>query len=390
MFSEKNYQRLLVLLWLIIHLLLFQHYGVRNLFDSADYIHEADYFLKYGSFEDVHHFFYAIPVLAISLFRFLFPGEILPFLIFQSMLSCIAMLALYAAGSKTFQSKTTGFISAIIFLLWWDNIHWNTTAMTESLSCSSACFLIYVLTFFQNRLRDYVLLALILLICFFTRPTGLLFILSTIFFLVHYHWSFLKARPIMRLFIFIGILVISITAAYKMFERWDFTEQLKRGNIVTYMDILEGGSLHSKDLQLDTTNLILTSKPVQPALGVLLFAIDNPVYFFKAACLKVCYLLSFVRPYYSTTHNIFSFAWVTLVYTLYFFGYQKATASIRLFSLSVIALNCALIGIASVDWDNRFFIPIEPGLVLVAGGGGEFLLRKIYSKKANKESLTKE
>jgi hypothetical protein len=79
-----------------------------------------------------------------------------------------------------------------------------------------------------------------------------------------------------------------------------------------------------------------------------------------------------------------------LVYTLYFFGYQKATASIRLFSLSVIALNCALIGIASVDWDNRFFIPIEPGLVLVAGGGGEFLLRKIYSKKANKESLTKE
>lgn len=43
----------------------------------------------------------------------------------------------------------------------------------------------------------------------------------------------------------------------------------------------------------------------------------------------------------------------------------------------MIIVNCGLIAISTVDWDNRFYIPMEPGLVLLAGGGINYFLMKM-------------
>jgi hypothetical protein len=119
---------------------------VRNLVDSLGYTAAADFFLAHGVLEDVHHVFYAVPIFIISFFRWIFLGEVIPFLIFQCVISWLAVCALYKATTKIFDSNTAGFLTTLIFLLWLDNIHWNVAVMTESLTCSMICFIIYTLS----------------------------------------------------------------------------------------------------------------------------------------------------------------------------------------------------------------------------------------------------
>src|SRR5438067_472745 len=38
---ERNYPLLLIIVWLLVHIVLLSHYGIRQLFDSIDYINEA-------------------------------------------------------------------------------------------------------------------------------------------------------------------------------------------------------------------------------------------------------------------------------------------------------------------------------------------------------------
>jgi hypothetical protein len=70
------------------------------------------------------------------------------------------------------------------------------------------------------------------------------------------------------------------------------------------------------------------------------------------------------------------------LYFLSFQGWRKASeATINVFIIPVIVVNCGLIAMSTVDWDNRFYIPMEPGIVLLAGGGGvmvsDWIRRKI-------------
>ena len=79
--------------------------------------------------------------------------------------------------------------------------------------------------------------------------------------------------------------------------------------------------------------------------------------------------------------QLYLVVWICVVYMFLVAGW-KATSNlpIKLFVLTSIVLNCGLIGISSVDWDNRFYIPMEPGIVLLAGGGVATLLSRIRQK----------
>jgi hypothetical protein len=309
-----------------------------------------------------------------AFFRWMFPGQLLPYLFFQSALSFLAVLALYRAGTRIFNNTLAGFISGIIFLIWWDNIHWNITTLTESLACSIICFTVYQLSCFKGSVKDYCGIVILLVLNLFTRPTGIVIIVGTLAFLIHYYWYDIR-RDLIVMAIGIPVLVLlTYWSADHMFSRWDFTEQYVRGNIVTYMDGIEGNELYSEDLRIDTTGLTIAhEKP--PVLKILYFIVNNPVHFMKAACLKVYYLMTGIRPYYSTLHNVYVLIWMALVYLLYYIGWRNTVnRSVRFFTVVVVILNCCLIGISTVDWDNRFYIPMEPGIVLLAGGGAAYVV----------------
>jgi Dolichyl-phosphate-mannose-protein mannosyltransferase len=145
----------LVALSVIVHFLLFARLGIRHLNDSAIYIFNADFIIEHGALSEIRYLFYSVPIFLLAFFRWLFDNQLLPFLIFQCIVSTVSVLFLYGATSKVFNTPLAGCFSGLIFLCWWDNIQWNTTVMTESLFGSFACMLVYHLSNFNNSARAY-------------------------------------------------------------------------------------------------------------------------------------------------------------------------------------------------------------------------------------------
>jgi 4-amino-4-deoxy-L-arabinose transferase-like glycosyltransferase len=260
-------------------------------------------------------------------------------------------------------------MTALIFSLWWDNIHWNVTPMTESLFCSLTCFLIYRLSRFKNSSRDFVIIFILLSIGISLRPTGMLLIAGVLAFLLRYYWQDIKSSRPVIVSLGIGIIFTLLISTHYLFQMWDFSEQYVKGNIVTYVDVNEA-DFNTSGLRVLPRHPEAVNTAGSSIERIILFIYHNPSEFIKAAFLKVFFLLSGIRPYYSTLHNLFTILWMLFIYTGFYFGIRKSQLTpLVVFVLAVVILNCVLIGISTVDWDNRFYIPMEPGIVLITGAG---------------------
>jgi hypothetical protein len=371
-------------LWLLVHIFLFYYPGVRsNLYDAKGYVTSADFFLAHGSFEVFHQIFYAVPILLIAFFKVIPGGGIIGFILFQCFLSGVAALCLYRAASILFKDHIAGLTSAAIFICWWDVIQWNTAVMTESIACSLTCLVILNLVVFRDTIKDYAILILLLMLGILTRPTGVLAVFGTFTFLAVRHWHFFASRPYGRILLLTVFALIGFLGVTFMFHHWDLTEQYSKGNIITYMDTIEGQILYHENLRLDTSDLVLPDPERPPLLKMLYFIWHNPIHFGTAAVLKVFYLVTGTRPYFSLMHNAYAVVWLSLIYTLFFFGFFRAgDKATKYFCVAIVVANCLLIAVATVDWDNRFYVPMQPAIALLAGGGGAYFIQYLMLGKA--------
>jgi len=375
MSAEKYRIGFLFLLWIFVHVALFYCFGIRTLYDSKGYIQGADYLLANNTLEDVHHIFYAVPIVILSFFRLTFTDSVLPFLLFQIVVSGIAMIALYKTTAKVFKNSYAGFFATLVFLLWWDNIQWNTTILTESLFCSVTILIFYFTVCFDKSKLHIYLLAVLVIILFFIRPTAVVIYVGIISYVMAKHWNSLQST-ILRTSFFLILVTVVCCAAYLLLSRWDFTEQYAVGNIVTYMNEIEGTALYHESLRLSTDQLVMPEQNNHPAFKIISFIYLNPLHFFEAFCWKIGYLISGVRPYYSMGHNVFTILWLIIIYFGFFVGARiSKPKSVNILVFSIVIANCLLVGISTVDWDNRFYIPMEPVIALTAGGG----LARVYA-----------
>jgi hypothetical protein len=256
--------------------------------------------------------------------------------------------------------------------------------LTESLSCSTTCFVLYALVYFDGKSKWFFIIALLLAVSLFTRPTGLLTLAGMLTFFVFYYRSQWKTSPVAMTAICVVTGILGIWVGLIMLDQWDFTDQHARGNIVTYMDTLKDGPLYDESLRMNTTDIV-PPRHVQSAVGKLMFFfLDNPRLSAKASFLKVFYLITAVRPYYTKWHNAFLLAWMGVTYFFFFAGWSVIRRNpVVYFVGAVILLNCMLIAISTVDWDNRFYVPMEPGIVLLAGGGMGFVWKRWIERKFN-------
>ena len=384
--DHKNNVHLYLLLAvsLAVHISLFYFFGIRDQFvDSQRYIEMADFVLSYGTLEFSYQIFYAVPILLLATIKVLFPDGLAGFVLFQSLLSTLAAFFLYQAADKLFRNSRAGYLAAAIFLLWLDCIQWNTAIMTESLASSLICFTIYHLVVFRGTGKQVLILAVLLILSVMTRPTGVLSLAGVAFFLLSRYREALLQRPPLGVGVLIFLSLSFLAGAYVMLNEWDFTDQYIRGNIITYMDVIEGQPHYHNSLRFDTTDIVLPDPSESPVEKIIFFIVKNPLEFGSAAVLKVFYLLSFYRPYFSTLHNLYTVAWLTLIYSLFYFGLKSVPdKSIRSYCLAVIIANCLLVAISAVDWDNRFYLPMQPAIVLLAGGGGSYLLKRMGTTAA--------
>lgn len=373
---------LLVVLWMGIHIALFLHYGTRDLLDAHRYTLKADFLLAHGRLEEASDLFYVVHIALLALFETVFHPATLPFIIFQCLLSGFATMALYKAASKLFDDRLAGFFTAALFVLWIDHLQWNLVTLTESLACSTVCFVLYVLVYFDGKARGFVVLALLLAVSLFTRPTGLLIFAGVLAFFAFRYRSWWKTAPVVMTAVCVTAGIIGIWMGLIVLGQWDFTDQHARGNIVTYMDTLKDSPLYDASLRMDTVHVVPPRDIPSTAKKLMFFFVDNPWLSAKAAFLKVFYLITAVRPYYTTGHNAFLWMWMAAIYFLLFMGASILGRNpVVYFVGTVILLNMMLIAISTVDWDNRFYIPMEPGIVLLAGGGMGFIWRRWIERK---------
>jgi len=373
---------ILIATWAAVHFLLWHILGIRNLYDSARYIQSATYMAENGSFKDPNDVFYSVPIAMIAFFAAVFSGDLIPFLVLQSVLSCLAALTIGKVATSFFDDHRAGLAAGLIFLLWWDNIQWNTTVMTESLLCSSICFLMAWLSRFKNTVNDHVILLIIVILIFLVRPTGVVVIVGVIVFLIKYHWNYLSAERSRISILIFSLSLLALIGGGAMLNTWDFMEQNKVGNIVTYMDGLEGKPLYHSSLRSDISGLDFADGQRAPVFKIFYFIVSNPLYVLKTGSLKVLYLMTGLRPYYSTLHNAYLVLWMSAIYLLSYFGWKRiGRTPIGWFIMTVIIVNAAVIAISTVDWDNRFYIPMEPGIVVLAGIGTMQILDLANSRR---------
>ena len=227
----------------------------------------------------------------------------------------------------------------------------------------------------------FVLLFLLTFLCILTRPTGVVIVTGSVIFLLTRHWPWLAARPLLKYAWLFVLAIVAFCGAYLMLNEWDFTDQYVRGNIVTYMDTIEGRPYYSDALRLDTSGLTLPDAGREPFEKIVLFVYHNPLHFIHAAALKVLYLISGVRPYFSFFHNFYTVVWLTCVYALFYWGLRNTKdKAVRNFCIAIVIANCLLVSVSAVDWDKRFFLPMQPGIVLLAAGGGSFYFRSLSAR----------
>jgi hypothetical protein len=360
---------ILAALWLVVHLFIFSHNGIRWLHDAVGYLKAGDFLLSDGKLIDPYHAFYSAYIGTIALFRYFFPGSITGVLLFQSIMSLIATFSLYEVSKKIFNNRYSGLAAGILFLVWWDNIQWNLITMTESLFCSLVCIVLFVLNHYRGSKQDIFKLTTLLAILMLIRPTAVIIIAAVFVFMMKKHQGDFRSKPFLKWAILICFLGLALIGTFLLFYLWDFTEEYVKGNIVTYVDTLKSPDLNEQ-LRIQPSDLSLLKSNQHPLFKISSYIINNPVEFAKTATLKVFYLVSGYRPYFSLSHNLYTAMWLTFIYICFFAGIlELKLAPISFFACSAIFFNCLLIGISTVDWDNRFYIPMEPGIVVVASGG---------------------
>jgi hypothetical protein len=375
----------LILAWLAVHFILYQRFGNRLFADAVRYITKGEFLFEEATLESTTDIFYFLPIFFIGLFKWIAPEAVLPFLLFQSVVSGCAMVLLYRCIYRKYADRWAAFFAVALLLFWWDNIHWNITYMTESLFCSLVCFVICVLLSFNGSKRSWIVLTMLLILTLTTRPTGAFLVFGSLGYLLHYYWPSLEQHKFARTVTALVVLAISILGGNLILQQWDFMSDHRLGNIVTYADTLEGTPLDVAGIRADAAGLRFPPPGHSHLYDLFYFAIHNPWQFVSTGGRKLFYLLTGYRPYYSFAHNIYVLSWMSLIYTLVFLGWKRVFPSpIATFAIGVVLATCGLVMLSTVDWDNRFFIPMEPAVVLMAGLGAARMVNRLMQKVVNR------
>ena len=76
------------------------------------------------------------------------------------------------------------------------------------------------------------------------------------------------------------------------------------------------------------------------------------------------------------TRNLFALVWLIGIYLSELYDLRILRRHLILyFILTGVVVNVGLIEVSTVDWDNRFYIPMEPGMIVLAGTGTASIFR---------------
>lgn len=347
---------ILFLIWIALQGILFLRYGVKTSVDSALYITNADDLLK-GIFpqgRDVWYISYSIFLAGASLL-----GGNHVAVLFQVLLSGVALYFLYRLTHKITKNEITSLLTCVFYIGWIKIHQWNFFIYTESLFTSMSIISFAGLVLSKSP-KHYTYTFLIFLFTVFVRPTGIALLFGVLVYgFAHFYHRVSRAAWLstMALGISLGLLLLNF-----VMKDYSFIDSYQKGEII-YPNINLG--MQPPD------ELIIPARSTAPLISFITFVFNNPVYFIKITTIKLLLFLGNAKPYFSLLHNGMI---VGFLFPLYFFaitGFRHFTTNRNehYFIAGFVMMQCAIVAFTSENWDGRFLIPILPFVFMLSAVG---------------------
>ena len=371
---------ILLIVWVGVNGGLYAHYGVKVVNDSPRYLEYAQKIIYGSGWYEPHNFWYVGYVLFITMVKGVFATNE-AIIAAQVIVHGLASVALYRTSYHLFASRRAALTTALLFLGWIELPTWNFYILAESWYVSLLCFVLYCITSFTGSLRRLIFTTLLVLLTFFTKPTGIAILLAYgVFLISYYQVRVRKLTPERYLLAILGLLSL-YGLVNQMLSSFVLIENYATGEVVYGMSTTEGYA-GKEQLVLFTEDLLLPSTNLDPIPRLLLFITNNPTYFITLSLTKAAYFLGHVRPYYSWLHNAFI---VVTLYPLYLLASKtlwqgRVIGAVRSSLLTFILVHLTAIMFTSVDWDGRFLMPLLPTVFLLGVGGASRMYNSVIKK----------
>lgn len=303
----------------------------------------------------------------------------------QILLSGIATVCLFLLGAR-FYGKSTGVLAAAAYVLFPDIHYWNLIVYADSLFSSMMLISTYLLLTPETRWRKVSAITLAVYTCTI-RPHGVGFATA----LIVYGIYLLCVDENYKILLEKNYKLAAVLAALLAFSTpfvW-----LLLGRMVGYERVLDtytGGQTiwgyTDNALTMPGDVSERTGQMFHPLLAMLSFVAEKPLYFLQLAGIKLYYLLSHVRPYFTGVHNLLSLVVLVPAYVFAYIGLPVRTDEqrpMRMLLVSIFSCQALIIVLTFADWDGRFLIPILFVLFLFAAEG---LVRSYDAYRARRAS----
>ena len=361
------YIPLVVALFIILQLIFLYKIGIKTDLESAKYIFLADYFADTGKLYAPSFTLYLTQIFGISLFNAIGMG-LRGMVTFQILTALTATIYLFITLKKIW-GEHTAFVSVLLFLLNFYYQNYTVFLQTESLFFSLItilfCYLIYPRRWQWNHYTTLVLMTIIL---GFTRPSGILFYPSIIFFLVS-HWQTGKIKKTLTFIAGFLLFILALNALLDIGGDLNFAIPFQQQMIIC--GVPEKGAGVSLPGNMNSI------------AGLYSYMVNHPVNFFSLAFQKTISFFIPFRAYYSVFHNLYLVSLFGIVYFAVFFGIKKWLGISKPLFITLI-LPVLIVWISVVfscdDWHNRFLLSTYPPLIMLASGGFHKILDKLAAR----------
>jgi hypothetical protein len=343
-------------LWVVVQSLLFWKNGILTQLEAAKYVDQAHIFLQTGGFESGNFLYYSVEILLISLclkahVSFLF------LVILQWTLNGVSMICFYKAALLLSKRSSVALIAttALITMVYYQEF--NSFLYTESLYFSLSVIYTYFLFRSPGRgLKGFFPVFLLIILLYFTRPTGIFFLPATLLFFVfkapsgHSWWKLPMAGVSLLLLYFLVNLSIGSGGEF------NFLLPYLRENIICGVSSV--AIPHHFNMPADPNSL-----------GGILYIISHHFGLFaKLSAQRLLAFFGVYRSYYSLLHNTVIILFFFVPYGLILRGsrglFQEHRAE-SIFLVTLIALMAITVMITCDEWANRFILGEFPMVLLL-------------------------
>ena len=342
-------------LWVVVQSLLFWKNGILTQLEAAKYVDQAHIFLQTGGFESGNFLYYSVEILLISLclkahVSFLF------LIILQWTLNGVSMICFYKAALLLSKRSSVALIAttALITMVYYQEF--NSFLYTESLYFSLSVIYTYFLFRSPGRgLKGLVPVFLLIILLYFTRPTGIFFLPASLLFFVFKApsgpwWKLPMAGVSLLLLYFLVNLSIGSGGEF------NFLLPYLRENIICGVSSV--AIPHHFNMPADPNSL-----------GGILYIISHHFGLFaKLSAQRLLAFFGVYRSYYSLLHNTVIMVFFFVPYGLILRGFRGLFQEHRaesIFLVTLIALMAITVMITCDEWANRFILGEFPMVLLL-------------------------